>query len=76
MFKADVHAHFGTLEAVGKAVGISKQGVWMWPKLVPEGHAYKLQVITHGKLRVNPLLYVKALHSKRRGCSAVRRRGK
>jgi hypothetical protein len=59
MLKSDAHAHFGTLEAVGKAVGISKQGVWMWPKLVPEGHAYKLQTITDGALQVKPLHYTR-----------------
>jgi hypothetical protein len=76
MLKSDVHAHFGTLEAVGKAVGISKQGVWMWPRIVPEGHAYKLQVITHGVLRVNPLLYVKHVRLKRRMSLAARRKAK
>jgi len=75
MRKADVHAHYGTLEKIAKAVGISKQGVWMWPDVVPEGHAYKLQFLTHGELKVNPALYSKARAKKRKGVSVpVKRR--
>ena len=76
MLKSDVHSHFGTLEAVGKAVGISKQGVWMWPRIVPEGHAYKLQVITHGALQVDPLLYVKRVRLRRRKPMTAHRKPK
>jgi hypothetical protein len=57
MLKRDVLNFYGTLEAVGKVVGISKQGVWMWPEVIPQGHAWKLQSLTGGRLKVIPSLY-------------------
>jgi hypothetical protein len=77
MWKTDVHAYFRTLAAIAKAVGISKQGVWMWPELVPEGHAYKLQFVTQGKLQVDASLYLKPVRIKRKGVIApIKRRSK
>lgn len=60
MLKKDVLAHFETQSAAARALGISHVAVGKWPEVVPEGSAYKLQVITGGKLRVNPDLYSKA----------------
>jgi hypothetical protein len=57
MLKEDARQHFGTLTAVGKAIGISRSAVAQWPDVVPEGMAYKLQVITGGRLQVAPHLY-------------------
>jgi hypothetical protein len=59
MLKSEAVAHFGTQVAVGKAVGISKQGVGNWRRLVPEGHAYKLHTMTDGALQVKPAHYVR-----------------
>lgn len=61
MLKEDVKKHYGgTLEAVGRAMGISKSAVSQWPDLVPELWAYKIQALTKGKLRVDPKLYAPA----------------
>ena len=51
--------HFGSELDVALALGISRQAVNLWKSkdLVPEGTAYKLQVITAGRLRVDPRLY-------------------
>lgn len=57
MLKTDVRAHFGTLEAIAKAIGITKSAVSQWPKVIPQGPAYKLQFVTGGILRVDPALY-------------------
>lgn len=57
MLKRDVKRHFGSLEAIAQALGITKSAVSQWPERVPQGAAYKLQFITSGKLRVNPALY-------------------
>lgn len=57
MRKADVIAHFKTGKATAEALGISPQAVSKWPEIVPEGMAYKLQVITAGHLRVDPAAY-------------------
>jgi hypothetical protein len=77
MKTADVVAYYGTYEAVGQAVGITKAGVWMWPERVPQAHAYKLQVLTGGKLRVDPSMYpaqkrrAKSITSKARNPSTL-----
>jgi hypothetical protein len=57
MRTADVYAYYKTYEAIAAAVGITKAGVWMWPDRVPQAHAYKLQILTGGALRVDPSLY-------------------
>lgn len=57
MLKSDVKAHFGTLEAIAKAIGVTKSAVGQWPERVPQGAAYKLQFVTGGILRVDPSLY-------------------
>jgi transcriptional repressor of cell division inhibition gene dicB len=57
MLKVDVLTHFGSQRAAAKALGISIAAVSGWGDVVPEGSAYKLQVITGGVLRVDPALY-------------------
>jgi transcriptional repressor of cell division inhibition gene dicB len=59
MLKKDVIAYYGSSGQVAQALEISRQAVEKWPDVVPEGSAYKLQVITNEALRVNPLLYGK-----------------
>jgi len=54
MKKAVVVAYFGNGARVAKALGIKRQAVDQWPDVVPEGRAYKIQVITRGALTVNP----------------------
>ena len=63
MLKKDVISHYGTSGHAAQALEISRQAVDKWPAVVPEGSAYKLQVITKGKLRVNPELYKSSNHS-------------
>jgi hypothetical protein len=60
MKKAAAIAHFKTATALARALRITKGAVSQWDKIVPEGSAYKLQVITGGKLRVDERLYSKA----------------
>lgn len=57
MTRDEAIAHFGSAAALARALGISRAAVSKWPDAVPEGSAYKLEVITGGKLRVNPELY-------------------
>ena len=57
MHKETVIAHFGTAVAVAQALEISHQAVCKWDEIIPEGVAYKLQVITGGKLQVDPSIY-------------------
>lgn len=51
--------HFGSASALADALGIRPASVSEWGELVPEGRAYQLQVLTGGKLSVDPSLYAK-----------------
>ena len=57
MRKSEVIAFYGHPTKVAEALNISRQAVLQWPDPIPEGAAYKLQVITAGRLRVNPMDY-------------------
>jgi hypothetical protein len=59
MLKALAIQHFGTATALARALNITVQAVSDWGDFVPEGRAYKLQVVTGGLLRVDPSLYDK-----------------
>lgn len=57
---ADALAHYDNdAHKVAAALGISRQAVEQWGENVPETSAYKLQVITAGKLKVNQAAYRK-----------------
>lgn len=44
--------------ATARALGITKSAVCQWDEeLIPEGMAYRVQVVTRGKLKVNPKDY-------------------
>lgn len=58
MKKSDVISHFDDNQAeVARALDISKQAIQDWDEIIPEGMAYKLQVITGGRLQVDPSVY-------------------
>lgn len=59
MKKTDVIKHFGSAVAAAHALDVTKQAVNGWGDLIPEGMAYKAQVITGGKLVVDPAVYRK-----------------
>lgn len=59
MRKETVIEHFGSAQAVATVLDISRQAVGDWGEIIPEGAAYKLQVITAGKLRVDTADYPK-----------------
>lgn len=59
MKKDDVVKHFGTQAAAAEALGITKQALTSWGPYLPEGVAYKCQVITGGRLIVNPKIYTR-----------------
>jgi len=53
-------AHFGSRRKLAEALGITSQAIsqWVKRKQMPEGVAYKLEVITGGALKVNPADYI------------------
>ena len=57
MLKKDVIRHFGSVSKAAEALDITRQAVDQWDETVPEGTAYKLQVLTGGKLKVRQELY-------------------
>lgn len=59
MLKETAIKHFGSAAAVGRAIGRAPSAITEWPEVVPEGMAYKIQVITGGILQVDQSLYQK-----------------
>jgi hypothetical protein len=57
MRTSDVLQHFGDSHEAAKAIGITRQAVEQWGEAVPEGTAYKIQVLTGGRLQVDQSLY-------------------
>lgn len=59
MNKIDVVQHFGSEMKLADILEVSRQAINKWPDPIPEGVAYKLQVLTGGALRVDPAVYKK-----------------
>lgn len=57
MEKKAVLKYFGGVVATAKALGIKHQAVSQWTDPIPEGSAYKVQVVSKGKLKVDPSAY-------------------
>jgi hypothetical protein len=57
MRKTDVITHFGSIGATAKAVGITTAAIRQWDEIIPRGSAYTIQVITGGRLQVDPSVY-------------------
>ena len=55
----DVVKHFGSEAEIAAVLGRTRQAVNLWKhaEVIPIGVAYQLQVITGGKLQVDPALY-------------------
>ncbi|MCX7132053.1 Cro/CI family transcriptional regulator [Aeromonas sp.] len=51
MQKNDVLAHFGSITAIAKAIGVSHAAVCKWDETIPKGRAYQIEVLTGGKLK-------------------------
>jgi len=58
MKKSAVIKHFGSQGATARALGITKGAVSQWDDdLIPQAAAQQIEVITRGKLRVDPASY-------------------
>lgn len=53
----DAVQHFGGRRKLAEALGITRQAVEAWGVLVVRGVAYRLQVMTGGKLMVDETKY-------------------
>ena len=59
MLKTSAILYFGSASALARALDITAAAVSDWGEIVPEGKAYKLQVLTAGALQVDPSMYEK-----------------
>ena len=57
MYTDDAAQHFGGRRQLAQALGISRQAVEQWGKLVARGMAYRLQVMTKNALVVDEAKY-------------------
>jgi len=57
MLTNDAVQYYGGRRQLAEALGITRQAVEQWGKVVAEGMAYKLQVLTRGDLVVDPKKY-------------------
>jgi DNA-binding transcriptional regulator YdaS (Cro superfamily) len=53
----DAVKFYGSRQAVADTLGISRQAVYAWGTYVARGAAYRLQVMTGGKLVVDEAKY-------------------
>lgn len=59
MLKQTAIKFYGSCAAIARAIERSSTSVVDWPGIVPEGMAYKIQVVSKGRCRVDPSLYGK-----------------
>jgi hypothetical protein len=58
MRKSDVLKFWnGNGAAVARAVGVTRSAVQQWPDPIPEAMAYRAELASGGKLKVDPKLY-------------------
>ena len=55
----DLVKHFGGVTAAAKHLGITRSAIYQWGKYVPETTAWRVQVMTAGKLQVEAAAYRK-----------------
>ncbi len=53
MKKTEVVTHFGTLQAVADALGITIGAVWQWGEDLPVGRQAEIELITGGALKAD-----------------------
>lgn len=63
----DAVQHFGSRRAIADVLGISRQAVYAWGTVVARGAAYRLQVMTSGKLIVDEAKYKRRKKLQRTG---------
>lgn len=65
MYTETAIKHYGTVQRVAEALGISANAVYQWDELVPPLSAAKLSKRSKGRLKFDPDLY-DSWNSKRR----------
>ncbi|ATZ95327.1 Cro/CI family transcriptional regulator [Dickeya fangzhongdai] len=65
MFKTDAIKYFGNLTKLAEAAGVKLPSASAWGDLIPERRAARLDRVTNGALRYDPVLYQR--HNDTRG---------
>ena len=60
MLTTDAIKYFGSKRKLAEAAGVKAPTVYAWGRLVPEGKAARLSLITNGALVYDPLTYQQA----------------
>lgn len=66
MWKTEVFNYYGSLSAVARALFIAPAAVSQWPELIPERQAYRIEKLTGGQLKVDPMLYLIAQYERKK----------
>lgn len=66
MWKTDVFNFYGSWTAIAKVLFITPSAVAQWPELIPEKYAYRLEKLTRGHLKVDPMLYLMAQYERKK----------
>jgi len=57
MTKTSLLRYFKTISKAAKALGVSRQAVYIWPEVIPKRRAYDAEELTQGALKVDHSLY-------------------
>lgn len=60
MLTTDAIKYFGSKRKLAEAAGVKPPTVYAWGRLVPEGKAARLSIITDGGLVYDPMAYQQA----------------
>lgn len=53
MTRTDAIKHFGSIQAMAAALGISYEAIRQWGDEIPELRQYQIEILTEGKLRAD-----------------------
>lgn len=59
MLKSDLKKYYGSFVKAARALGVSPSAISQWGDVIPEKQAYRLEILTRGKLSVDLSLYRK-----------------
>jgi len=58
MTKSDVIEHFGSAAKTARAMRISRAAVCLWPDVLSDAVAYKVELVTNGALKSDETLRI------------------
>ena len=52
----EVVYYFGSVQKLATALDTTRQAIYLWSGIIPEGRAYQIEVITEGELKASNIL--------------------